>query len=111
MAVNEEYVQYILGQLSEFDNNINYKKMFGGIGFFKDSLMFALITSQQEFMLKTDESNVEDFKGRGMTPFSFKGKVGPMPYYLVPEEVTEQAEELKEWARKAFDVAVKKKKV
>ena len=110
MAVNQEYVDYILDQLKEFDSEITYKKMFGGIGFFKDSLMFGLITSDEEFMLKTDESNVEDYILLGMSPFTFKGKIGAMPYYTVPEEISEQSTELKEWAKKAFEVASKKKK-
>ena len=110
MAVSESYRNYILDQLSEFENEVTWKKMFGGIGIFSDSMMFALITGEDIFMLKTNESNRADFESLGMPPFTIKGKAGAMPYYTVPEEVLEQTHELKIWADKAFEVAQKAKK-
>lgn len=56
MAVNQEFVNYITDQLSDF-TPFESKKMFGGIGFFKDGLMFALIWGRPIFRLKVDENN------------------------------------------------------
>jgi DNA transformation protein len=108
MAVSESYTNYILDQLSEFEGDILAKKMFGGIGIFCDAMMFAMITRDEVFMLKTDQSNVDDFKNAGMQPFVYKGKIGTMPYYTVPENIVEQPSELKIWAEKSFAIAVKK---
>lgn len=108
MPVSESYTNYILDQLREFNPDVTAKKMFGGIGIFLDAMMFAMITGEEVFMLKTDESNVQDFLDADMQPFIYKGKVGAMPYYTVPEEVLEQPSELKLWAAKAFAVAQKK---
>lgn len=110
MPVTESFLNYVLDQLSVFEGEITWKKMFGGVGIFSEAMMFALITSEDVFMLKTDESNKADFLERNMQPFTYKGKVGAMPYYTVPEEILEQSSELKLWAEKAFAVAQKTKK-
>ena len=110
MAVNESYLNYVLDQLSDFEEEITWKKMFGGVGIFSHSMMFALITADDVFMLKTDESNRSDFESLAMEPFKIKGKAGKMPYFTVPEEVIEQSHTLKIWAEKAFEVAKKVKR-
>jgi TfoX/Sxy family transcriptional regulator of competence genes len=40
MAYSENYLNFVIDQLSEF-GDFEHKKMFGGIGFFKDGKMFA----------------------------------------------------------------------
>lgn len=42
MAINEDYLNYVIDQLSNF-GDIRVKKMFGRVGLFRDGLMFALI--------------------------------------------------------------------
>ncbi len=37
MAVNDNYLAYVSDQLSEF-GEVEIKKMFGGVGFFKECL-------------------------------------------------------------------------
>ncbi|MBK8504784.1 MAG: TfoX/Sxy family protein [Saprospiraceae bacterium] len=108
MAVKEEFVNYINDQLSNFAP-FETKKMFGGIGFFKDGLMFAMIGGNT-FRLKVDDSNQNDFEKRGMTPYQNDSKKKGMPYWEVPLEVIEDKTELKKWAGKAFQVATKTKK-
>ena len=40
MPIDQEYLDYINDQLSEF-GDFDYKKMFGGIGFFRGKIFFA----------------------------------------------------------------------
>lgn len=42
MAVNEDYSQLIKNQLAEF-GEVEFKGLYGGIGIFKDRLIFAMI--------------------------------------------------------------------
>ena len=108
MAVNEEYLKFILDQLSLF-GNVETKKMFGGIGFFKEGIMFAMI-GQNAFRLRVDESSIPDFEAKGMKPMFSDAKKKSMPYWEVPLDVLENKDELARWTHKAYTIAVKAKK-
>ena len=70
MAVNEDYLLFIQDQLSTI-GDFETKKMFGGVGFFKDALMFGMIGGST-FCLKVVESNIADYKANGMKPMTAK---------------------------------------
>ena len=108
MAYSQDYLDYILGQLSLF-GDVQTKKMFGGVGLFHDGLMFGMI-GDDIFRLKVDDSNFADYEVRGMQPFSSGSKKKGMPYWEVPAEVLEDPEQLKVWADKSYQAAVTAKK-
>ena len=108
MAVNEDYLQYIQDQLSEF-GDIEIKRMFGGIGIFKDGVMFAKIGGDT-FRLKVDESNQQQFEDKGMKPYFSEKKKKGMPYWEVPQDVLESKSELAAWAQQSFEIAQRAKK-
>jgi DNA transformation protein and related proteins len=103
MAVNEEYLKFIQDQLSEF-GEVEIKRMFGGIGIFKDGLMFAKIGGDT-FRLKVDESNKKQYEELGMKPFYSEKKKKGMPYWEVPQDVLEDRTELAKWANQSFEIA------
>ena len=105
MAVNENYLNFILDQLSELED-FTFKKMFGGVGFFKDGKMFAGIMGGK-FCLKADETTQADFEAYGMEPYGNKSKGKGMPYWEVPAEILEDKSKLKTWAERAHAVAMK----
>jgi len=108
MPVDENYLSYIKDQLSEF-GKYETKKMFGGIGFFKDRSMFGMI-GDNVFRLKVDESNQTDFESKGMKPYHSDTKKKGMPYWEVPADVLDNKKELAEWALKSYQAALKKRK-
>ena len=108
MAVSEDYLNYITDQLSEF-GPIDTKRMFGGVGIFRDGLMFAKIGSDV-FRLKVDEHNQADYEARGMKPFVHPTKKKGMPYWEVPADVVEDRTTLAQWAQKSFEAALRAKK-
>lgn len=108
MAVNEDYLLFVEDQLSEF-GEFQRKKMFGGIGFFRDGVMFGMI-ALDTFRLKVDNSNRQDFEDRNMTPFFSGSKKKAMPYWEVPSEVLEDKSELAEWTLKAYEIALRTSK-
>ena len=108
MAFSEDYLNFVIEQLSEF-GDFEHKKMFGGVGFFKDGKMFAGII-YGNLCLKVGDSNRKDFEDRGIKPFGSDAKKKGMPYYEVPADVLEDKSRLKEWADKAFQEAIKGKK-
>jgi len=108
MAVKEEFLNYIKDQLSEL-GEIETKKMFGGIGFFKQGFMFAMIGGDT-FKLKVDESNKMDFEAKGMKPHHSTSKKKGMPYWEVPVDVLEDKSVLTQWAKNSYNIAAKNKK-
>ncbi len=108
MAVNEDYLNFINDQLNGLGGH-ETKRMFGGIGFFKEGLMFGMI-GKGIFRLKADETNKSDFEDKGMTRFMSDKKNKGMPYYEVPAEIVEDKDELSAWAKKSFEAAKRAKK-
>lgn len=108
MAVSEEYLKYISDQLSEF-GGFETKRMFGGVGFFKEGLMFGKIGSET-FRLKVDESNQGEYEARGMKPFYSETKKKGMPYWEVPADIIEDRSSLAQWAQTSFEIAMKSAK-
>jgi DNA transformation protein len=108
MAVKEEYLEFVKEQL-QLIGDFDTKKMFGGIGFFMDGIMFAMI-AKGIFRFRVDQANQLDYEARGMEPYRTKPNTKGMPYWEVPVDVLENRDELKIWAEKAIEVAVRNKK-
>ena len=108
MAISEDYLAYVVDQLSEF-GEVEVKRMFGGAGLFRDGLMFGKIGGDV-FRLKVDEHNQKDYEERGMKPFYSEKKKKGMPYWEVPADVLEDRKVLAKWAVKSYEAAVRAKK-
>jgi DNA transformation protein and related proteins len=107
MSVSDNYRTYIVEQLAALPA-LSARRMFGGIGLYSDAWFFALIDDDVLFF-KVDDSNRDDYVSRGMKAFMpFPGQPS-LGYYQVPPEVIEEAEELARWARRAVEVAKRKK--
>ena len=108
MAVNEDYLSFVLDQLDGI-GEIEMKRMFGGVGFFQGGLMFGKIGGDT-FRLKVDEHNQKDYEDKGMKPFFSEKKKKGMPYWEVPVDILENKDELAKWTKKSIDAAVRAKK-
>lgn len=106
MAVQPQYLAYILEQLSGI-NNLQSRRMFGAVGLYSDELFFGLIDDDTTFF-KTDGSNAGDYTSRNMPrfmPFPERPEA-VMAYYQVPADIIEDNEALQAWARKSVAVAL-----
>lgn len=109
MAVSDEYLTYVIGQL-ECLGPVRSKRMFGGAGLYFEDLFFGLIADDVLYF-KVDDSNRADYEAEDMGPFKpFPDKKEVMQYYEVPIDVLENKETLREWAEKAVRVAERKAK-
>ena len=107
MPVNDDYLDYVLDQIS-CAGPVVPKKMFGGVGLYLEGVFFALIADDVLYF-KVDESNRHDYEAEGMGPFKPFGKKSySMQYYEVPIDVLEDREKVREWADKALTVAIRK---
>ncbi len=105
MPVSEEFKVFLADQLTGFDG-VQFRRMFGGLGTFRDGLMFGLV-ADDVFYLKADDQNRPTFKANDMGPFTYEraGKPASLSYWEVPPEVLENSDELAEWAAGAWDAA------
>lgn len=110
MAFSQDYLEFILEQLADF-GEIMPKKMFGGVGFYKEGTMFGGIMGGT-FHLKVDDETRSIYKAAGMTSFFENPKSKTKAkYYEVPIDIVEDRTELAIWTKKAYEIAVATKKV
>lgn len=108
MAFSEEYVSFVNEQLSNFDG-IYTKKMFGGIGYYNEGVMFGLL-GNDIFCLRVTDENRADYEKFGMRAFMSSETTKGLPYYEVPAEILEDRDALVAWAKKASEIAITLKK-
>lgn len=102
-----EFIEYLTGLFEDF-GEVDARRMFGGHGIFMHGVMFALVADDILY-LKTDQSNVEDYRARGLSPFQYhkRGRLVSLSYYAAPEETLEDPAELARWAERAHAAALR----
>ncbi|MBI5644609.1 TfoX/Sxy family protein [Candidatus Kaiserbacteria bacterium] len=105
MARDNEFHDYVMGDVLSDITEITSRAMFGGWGIYKDKKIFALI-ADGELFFKVGDSNRADYESRGSRPFQYtnNGKTYSMSYWLLPEEIMQDRDELVEWVEKAARV-------
>jgi DNA transformation protein len=98
--------QELLVELFEPVGGVTFRRMFGGLGIFRQGLMFALVADDALY-LKADETTAIAFKAEGAGPFVYDGKHRPvvMQYWRLPERLYDDPDEFRQWALDAFSVA------
>ena len=80
--------------------------MFGGLGLFKDGVMFGILSRMDGFYLKVDDFNQPDVEAFGAEPFRpNQGSEMTVACFQVPVEILDDPERLAIWADKACDAA------
>lgn len=111
MAVSAEYRTFV-EELFEQTFPIRIRPMFGGAGIYADDVMFGLIADERVY-LKADDATRGEFAAEGCGPFIYvapDGKEMPMGYFALPERLYDEPDEIKAWAMKAVDAALRAKK-
>ena len=113
MAISPEYRDYVLELLGPLGplgplGRVQARPMFGGAGLFRDGLMFGLITRRDILYFKTDDQNRGEYEAAGLGPFMpYENRPTVMSYHEVPAQLLEDAEEIAEWAGRAFAAALR----
>ncbi len=103
--------QELLEELFAPLEGVSFKRMFSGIGIFRQGMMFGLVHDDVLY-LKADDASSPAFAAEGSARWTYPGMRGAtvMPYWRVPERLLDEPEEFREWALTAFTVAENRKK-
>lgn len=98
MAVGAEYRSYIEDLFQPFPG-IGFRPMFGGLGIFRDGLMFALVAYEQLYF-KIDAETEATFANAGAEPFEYDGKAKTvrLGYWTAPDDAMDDADAFRDWA-------------
>jgi DNA transformation protein and related proteins len=107
MSVSEEYLDYVVDQLGCI-GEVAAKRMFGGVGLYRDGFFFGLIAGDMLYF-KVDDENRPDYEAAGAKSFQPYGEDSySMGYYEVPVDVLEDVDKLRLWANAAVAAAQRK---
>ena len=97
-----------LAELFEAFGPVTVRRMFGGHGIFRDGVMFGLVADDALY-LKADDRNRTMFESCGLPRFEYvrQGRTMTLSYYLAPGDALEDPQTLAEWARPAFEAALR----
>lgn len=101
------FAEFVLEQMAGIPG-IGMRAMFGGFGISRDGLMFALVADEQLYF-KANDRLADDFTALGLQPLRYdsKGKTVSLGYYQAPESVFEESEQMRLWADKAHQCALR----
>ena len=106
--MNHAYLDYLHDLFSAFAP-ITTRTMFGGHGIYRDGLILGIVIDETVY-LKVDALTRADFEAAGSAPFVYesKGRAVPMSYWNVPDEALDSPQELRPWAQRAWEAALRK---
>jgi DNA transformation protein len=88
---------------------VTVRAMFGGLGVFKDAVMFALAVDDVLY-LRADPTSGGVFASENAPQFIYKGMTGrevAMPYWRLPERLYDDPDDFIIWSETAFAVAMR----
>ncbi len=105
-----EYVNYLKEVLAPL-GAVQPRKMFGGHGIFYDGVMIGLVADDSLY-LKVDKQTEGEFIGLDLPAFEYEknGKTFAMSYRLAPESIYDDPDDALQWARLAYEAALRAKK-
>ena len=111
MRMKSSLAGYVTGELA-FLGRISNRGIFGAVGIFIDERLLGIVMGDKLY-LHTDKSNLDDYVARGMQQFK------PYPnafdlttdHHEVPQDVVNDAEQLKVWGERALNAAVEAARV
>lgn len=112
MARDDSFHEYVMNEVFAEIDGISSRAMFGGWGIYRNGIFFALI-SDGELYFKVGKGNKADYEKLGSKPFVYTGhknKNITMSYWLLPEDIMENKDELEKWIDKSVEARKGSKK-
>jgi len=109
--VKSDFHDYLISDVFKDIAGITSCRMFGGFGFYRDSIFFALLFNDQLYF-KVGVGNKKEYEDLGSQPFKYskKNKEITLSFWEVPADILEDKEKIVEWVEKSVTEARKSKK-
>lgn len=94
-----------VAELFEPIGGVTLRRMFGGLGVFRDGAMFGIVDDDVLY-LKVDDETIPAYEAEGCGPFSYPTRNGiqeTASYRRVPERLYDDPDEFLAWARTSLD--------
>jgi DNA transformation protein and related proteins len=106
-STRNEFVDYVVELMAGWAI-VSARRMFGGYGFYREGLMFALIV-EDELFLKTDANSAARFEREGSHPFVYqsRGRTVQLSYWSAPAASLDSPAEMGEWCQSAYGSALR----
>jgi DNA transformation protein len=102
MPVSDDFREYVLEQLRPVAR-VTWKKMFGAVGLYADSVFFAIIDDDTLYYKAGDASRPRYIEAGSKAFQPYGDGSYSMTYFELPPDVLEDEEALREWTREAVD--------
>lgn len=99
MSANDEILEILKDALGRA-GSVRGRRMFGGVGVYFDGIFFAIIDDGAIYLKTSDETRPR-FAAECSRAFSYMTKNGRAElhsYWLLPERLLDDAEDLRDWA-------------
>lgn len=108
MNADLEFARLVADQLDDWAP-VNARRMFGGVGLFRERKMFALVFDGVLY-LKCCDDTASAFDAVQAPPFHYErqGKTVALSYRQAPAEAIDDALALRQWADRAWRAALSK---
>lgn len=106
--MNPEFAVHLHDAFRRF-GPVDVRRMFSGLGVYRDGLMFALVVDEVLY-LKADEAMAAALAALGRKPFEYSRagrRVTIGSFWQAPDEVLEDADAAAAWGRRAYDAALR----
>ncbi|HEX9985763.1 MAG TPA: TfoX/Sxy family protein [Thermoanaerobaculia bacterium] len=104
MPVSDDFREFVLEQLRAV-TPVTWKRMFGAVGLYADSLFFAIIDDDTLYYKVGDASRPRYVEAGSKAFDPYGDGRDSKTYFELPPDVIEDEEKLREWTREALDAA------
>lgn len=107
MAGGGDYLDFVLDCMAAV-GPVRGVRFFGGTGLVMDGVQFAYVSGNNRLYFVVDDETRPAYEAAGMGPFWYTRKTGRREvrrWYELPEDVLQDAEELRGWMRGAVRIA------
>lgn len=112
MKSGESFLEYVMDEVFQDIPGVTSRAMFGGWGLYQHGIIFGLIVSDQLYF-KVDSETQAAYEHAKSKPFTYDrkdGKASAMSYWLVPENIMRDEEQLRSWLDQAVSASKRSKK-
>lgn len=110
MALGSALAEHVLELLAPL-GAVEAKRFFGGIGIRQEGVLFAMIMDETLYF-RVDAESRPRYAAAGSQPFTYATRTGSRAiegFFTAPEDLFDEPEEMRDWARAAIATALRVK--